>query len=390
MKILHTADWHLGRILHGVSLEDYQREFLDFFVSLVATEKPEAVIIAGDIFDRSVAPVTALTLMDNVLGRLAALTRVILIPGNHDSAARLGYGSGLYDARVTVVSRYEQVGSPVVLEAERQVVNIYPIPYLEPDLARYAFLDAEGNPCGRSHQAVNSAAAELIFKDLSTREGIALVMAHPFVAGSLTSESERDISVGGVQSIAVDTFLDPLQRVRYVACGHLHRPQTLTVGEVPAETYCVRYSGSPLPFSFSEASDTKSVTCLSICDGEITWSEIPVPQPYRLATFRGTLAKLLDADLETTDVYWSVEITDPQRPENLYARVREKLPLLMSLRHVETGSFTTEAPRKLHEVSSPRISEQFFARALGRDLTAAETQVIEQVWEQLRALEDQA
>lgn len=390
MKILHTADWHLGRVLHGVSLEEYQQQFLEFFVDLVKVEQPDAVIIAGDVFDRSVAPVTALSMMDHVLRQLAELTRVILIPGNHDSAARLGYGASLYDQRVTVVSSFEQVGSPVVLESTDTVLNVYPVPYLEPDLARYAFLDDAGEPCGRSHQAVNSAAAELIFKDLAARSGIGLVLAHPFVAGSLTSESERDISVGGVQSIAVETFMDPGQRIRYVACGHLHRPQTLTVSGVAEDAYCVRYSGSPLPFSFSEATDLKTITRLEVSGEQLLWSEIAVPQSYGLRTFTGELAELLAADLETIDTFWSVEITDAVRPENLFAQVKDKLPGLLALKHVERGSFTAATELKLREISVQQVSSEFFRRALGRDLEAAEMQVIAEIWEHLRAAEVEA
>lgn len=391
MKILHTADWHLGRVLHGVSLEEFQAEFLRYFIDLVRVEAPDVVVIAGDIFDRSIAPVTALVLMDETLARLAELTKVILIPGNHDSAARLGYGTSLYAENVVVFAQYAQVGTPVVLGSGSETVNIYPIPYLEPDLARYHFADPQtGEPTARSHQAVNTAAAQRIFMDLLSRPGIGVVVAHPFVAGSATSESERDISVGGVQSIAVDTFRDPGGQVKYVACGHLHRPQTLVPPQEDPLDYCVRYAGSPLPFSFSEGGDRKSITRLEVSQQQVKVSEIAVPQPYQLATFKGTLTQLAEL-AETLDAeakaFYSVEITDVFRPQNLFAKVKQLLPTVMQIRHVGTGNFSTEIPVSTKQSNPGEVCEQFFQVALGRELTEAESAVIEEIWEQLRMQE---
>ncbi|MDO5060403.1 MAG: exonuclease subunit SbcD [Actinomycetaceae bacterium] len=391
MKILHTADWHLGRVLHGVSLEEFQADFLRFFVDLVRVEAPEAVVIAGDIFDRSIAPVTALALMDQTLAQLAALTKVILIPGNHDSAARLGYGTSLYAENVVVYAQYAQVGTPVVLGAGLDTVNIYPLPYLEPDLARYHFADPQTDePTARSHQAVNSAAAQRIFADLQQRMGIGLVVAHPFVAGSATSESERDISVGGVQSIAVDTFQDPAGQVKYVACGHLHRPQTLVPPQGDPQDYRVRYAGSPLPFSFSEGGDKKSITRLEVSNQQVAVSEIAVPQPYKLATFKGTLEQLAELAVtvdESEKTFYAVEITDVFRPQNLFAKVKQLLPTVMQIRHVGAGKFDTEATVVTAQTSPGEVCEQFFAVALGRELTEAESAVIEEIWENLRMQE---
>ncbi|MCS4484068.1 exonuclease SbcCD subunit D [Gleimia sp. 6138-11-ORH1] len=396
MKILHTADWHLGRVLHGVSLEKYQAEFLRFFVDLVRKEAPAAVVIAGDIFDRSIAPVSALALMDDTLAQLAALTQVILIPGNHDSAARLGYGKSLYTDKVTVFSQYAQVGTPVVLRDPADAggdgtVNIYPIPYLEPDLARAYFTDeVSGEPVGRSHQAVNSAAAQRIFTDIASRAGIGLVVAHPFVAGSLTSESERDISVGGVQSIAVETFRDLSRKIKYVACGHLHRPQTLFPADAESD-YCVRYAGSPLPFSFSEGADKKSVTRLEVSargsKQQVEISEIPVPQPYKLISFQGTLAQVEELAAKSSSaepVFYSVEITDPVRPENLYAKVKQLLPNVMQIRYVATGSFKSQTTVSHTSLGPAEVSQHFFTQALARELTAVEQATINEIWEQLR------
>jgi exonuclease SbcD len=250
MRLLHTSDWHLGRSFHREDLLSAQARFVDFLVDTVRSEGVDAVLVSGDVYDRALPPVDAVALCDDALRRLAATgARVVLISGNHDSARRLGFGAGLIDAagihlRTDVAAAHR----PVLLEDRAGPVAVYAVPYLEPDAVR-----AELGCDDRSHAAVLGAAMTRVRDDLSGRpDSRSVVLAHAFVVGGEPSESERDISVGGVPSVPHSVF----DGVDYAALGHLHGAQRLSDR--------VRYSGSPLPFSFSEEHHTKAMLMVEL------------------------------------------------------------------------------------------------------------------------------
>lgn len=396
MKLIHTADWHLGKTLHKLSLEEFQQTFLDHLVELTRAEAPDALLLAGDVYDRAIPPTTSINLLEDALQRLTELTQVIVIPGNHDSAPRLGFGSRLYTKRLRMVSTVEAVGTPIVVGSGSDALNIYPVPYLEPDIARIHLADEVNDdgaltPLARSHQAVMEAALRRIDRDLSTRPGLGIAMIHAFIAGSAISESERDISVGGSQSVSTTAFetmgfgtseAGPRQSSRglaYAAAGHLHRPQQFeTSGPI------IRYSGSPLPFSFSEASDKKSTTILTIENDEVSLEQIPVPQPYSLHQIRGSLEELTQSvpDWAKTG-YAHVEVTDEVRPDHLIERIKALYPRALLIRHTPPAS-QIEAPTIGFEKKSREdLTREFFALALGHDTTAEENEIIEDIWREV-------
>lgn len=388
MKLIHTADWHLGKTLHKQSLEGFQAQFLDHMVDLVRFEKPDALLLAGDVYDRAIAPTSAMNMLEDALQRLIELTQVIMIPGNHDSAARLGFGSGLYTQRLRIVSHAADVGSPIVIRNESEVVNIYPVPYLEPDIARVSLSD-EVDDAGvltslaRSHQAVMEAALRRVDADLAQREGMGIAMIHAFVAGSETSESERDISVGGSQSVTPATFRtmgadQPRSRgLSYVAAGHLHRPQ-----QANTDGPIIRYSGSPLPFSFSEARDLKSTTILEIENGGIDLRTVPVPQPYSLHQIRGTIAQLTrDVPRWAQTGFAHVEVTDLTRPEHLHERIKACYPNALLIRHTPPASQIEGSVAVIEKKTPQELAEEFFEIALGREVLPEERDIIAQTWE---------
>jgi exonuclease SbcD len=234
MRFLHTSDWHLGRSLHRADLRAAQAGFLDHLVGTVRSERVDAVLVAGDVYDRAIPPVDAVALYENALARLrAAGARVILISGNHDSARRLGVNAALVDhSGVHLRTRPEALADPVPLTDAHGPVAVYGVPYLEP-----ALFDHEP----RTHETVLRAALAQIRADAAARGATrTVVLAHAWVAGGLPSASERDIAVGGVGHVPASLF----DQFSYVALGHLHGRQTLA-GHL-------RYSGSPLPYSFSE------------------------------------------------------------------------------------------------------------------------------------------
>ncbi|HWS58809.1 MAG TPA: exonuclease subunit SbcD, partial [Actinotalea sp.] len=303
MRILHTSDWHLGRTLHGVDLLDHQAAYLDHLVEVVRETRVDAVLVAGDVYDRAVPPVPAVELLADALGRLAAHTRVVLTPGNHDSATRLGFGARLFTERVSVRCRIADIARPVEIpDADgRTGVLVYAVPYLDPDSARHQLADRDRVGAdddgadddgaavplvpGRSHEAVLSAAMGRVRRDLAVHRGgsgsrvPAVVMAHAFVVGGQASESERDIRVGGVDSVPAGIFR-PVGRdeaapggaspdgtagvdVDYVALGHLHGAQRIGSDD---RGPVLRYAGSPLAYSFSERSQRKSSTVVELVD----------------------------------------------------------------------------------------------------------------------------
>ncbi len=335
MRFLHTSDWHLGRTLHGVDLIDAQRAVLGQLRELVADPPDgppiDAVIVAGDIYDRAVPPIEAVSLFADTLTALTAHTQVILTAGNHDSAIRLGFGSKLFTDRLRVHTDLAGIGEPVLLgQADGGAVAVYPLPYLDPDVARTVLSDSD-EPLHRSHQAVMTAALDRVRADLATRPGTrSVVVAHAFVVGGAPSESERSIAVGGIDCVAADTF----HGIDYVALGHLHGAQQPRSG---TDTV-LAYSGSPLRYSFSELGHTKSVTLVDLAaDGQVELRTIELRQPREMAELTGTLAELLASPGHTED-WVKLTITDRVRPEQLFDRVRARFPQALQVLHLPAGS----------------------------------------------------
>jgi exonuclease SbcD len=348
MRFLHTSDWHLGRSLHRADLHDAQKRFLDHLVETTRAERVDAVLVAGDVYDRAVPPVDAVALYDDALVRLRETgARVIMISGNHDSARRLGVNSGLIDAAgVHLRTRPGKLAEPVILHDDHGPVAVYGVPYLEPA--------AEGE---RSHEAVLGDAAKRIRADAAVR-GMTrtVVMAHAWVHGGAASDSERDISVGGIGHVPAEV----LEGFSYVALGHLHGQQTL------AEN--MRYSGSPLPYSFSEARHRKGSWLVEVgVDGKTRAERVPAPAFRRLTVLRGHIDDLLTSReyREYEDDFLSVTLTDTARPEAAMDRLRSRF------RHILTLEFRPEG--------ATADGRSYGARVKGRDDLAIAAEFIQHV-----------
>ncbi|MFF3751953.1 exonuclease SbcCD subunit D [Streptomyces sp. NPDC002018] len=321
MRILHTSDWHLGRSFHRVGLLDAQAAFLDHLVATVREREVDVVLVAGDVYDRAVPPLAAVELFDRALHRLAdAGVPTVMISGNHDSARRLGVGAGLM-GRAGIHLRTDPAGcgTPVLLADPHGEVAFYGLPYLEPALVRDEFATAKAG-----HEAVLGAAMERVRADLAERgPGTrSVVLAHAFVVGGAPSDSERDITVGGVAAVPVGVF----DGADYVALGHLHGCQTLTER--------VRYAGSPLAYSFSETAHRKTMWLVELGpEGGIDAERIDCPVPRALARIRGTLDALLDDPGLTRheDSWVEATLTDPVRPADPMARLTGRFPHTLSL-----------------------------------------------------------
>jgi DNA repair protein SbcD/Mre11 len=365
MRILHTSDWHLGRSFHREGMLEHQAAYVDHLLAVVESERVDLVVVAGDIYDRALPHVDAVRLADDTLARLAASrAKVVLTSGNHDSAQRLGFSSRLIDAAgVFIRTDASTVGTPVLLEDEHGVVAVHGIPYLDPDAVREPW----GLPV-RSHEAALAEAMRRVRVDLAGRRARSLVLAHAFVAGAEPSDSERDISVGGVSLVPTAVF----DGVDYVALGHLHGRHTLTEA--------VRYSGSPLAYSFSEATQVKGSWLVELGASGLVSSEFveaPVPRP--LARLRGNLDELLaDPRLDVHQGSWvQVTLTDDTRPLQAMDRLRARFPHTLVLGFEPAGGDPASVPvAQTRGRSDHAISLDFVAAMRGTPATEAESALL--------------
>ena len=372
MKLIHTADWHLGRLFHNVHLTRDQEHVLEQLVALVADVRPAAVLVAGDLYDRAVPPTEAVDLLDRVFTEIVdgLGVPVIAIAGNHDSAVRVGFASALLRERgLHLVGELPQAASPIVLHDEHGPVHVCALPFADPAEARHAYDDPEIH----DQQAVTAAGVARALTAAPPGERRVLV-AHAFVAGGLESESERPLSVGGAQQVPPVVFAG----FDYVALGHLHRPQTCG-GDV------VRYAGSLLKYSFAEHAHDKSVSVVDIGapgsagggrGARVAVEAVRLTPRRDLRRLQGTLAEVLAGGPG-----------DPRRDDYVLASLLDRGALLDpigQLRAVYPNALSIERP--LYEAEGPggerrprpgsvgdlELFGGFFRYATGDELTGDE------------------
>ena len=388
MRILHTSDWHLGRTLHGEDLHAHHAAFLDHLVALVEEREVDVVLVAGDVYDRAVPGVPSVTLLGDALARLSAHATVVVTPGNHDSAARLGFASRLLRDGVRILASAEALDVPVVLDDADGPVAIYGVPYLDPDAVRASLAAADAPPLPRSHEAVLGAAMDRVRADAAGRpEARVVVVAHAFVTGAAPSESERDIRVGGFDQVPASVF----SGADYVALGHLHGAQEVRASGSARPV--IRYSGSPLAFSFGERMQRKSSALVELAaDGSSTVELIDAPVPRRLDEVTGTLAEITDGrHAHLADAWLRVRVTDPVHPPHLVSRVREALPHALVVLHEPEGRVEGVRSRVVDATTDPlEVAADFVAHATGAPPTDAEALVLRHAYEQALAADRSA
>ncbi len=385
MRIVHTSDWHLGRTLHGVDLLAHQAAYLDHLVELVRAERVEAVLVSGDVYDRAIPPVEAVTVLAEALARLSETATVVVTPGNHDSAVRLGFGAALMRPGLHLRTRVADVGRPVELGDAHGPVHVHALPYLDPDTVRHALSDDDA-PVQRSHEAVLAAAMRRVRADLaaSSARPRSVVMAHAFVLGGQGSDSERDIRVGGVDSAPAGVF----DGVDYVALGHLHGAQRLAPGPRVADgpPPVLQYSGSPLAYSFSERQHRKGSVLLTLGpDGVQGEPElVPAPVPRRLAQLEGRLEDLLTRSEHRQD-WVKVVLTDPVRPRELVPRVRAAFPHALVVEHHPEQREAVRFAAVTAARDPLEVAAEFVEQVTGNGPTEPERAVLRRAYEAVQA-----
>jgi len=378
MRIFHTADWHLGKLLHGESLNEDQAYILSSITNLAVESEPDVIIIAGDLYDRAVPPASAVRLLSDTLVALNEKlpeVPILAIAGNHDSADRLEFAADLLARnRVHIVGSYRRDARPVRLEDEHGPVDFFLLPYLYPVDVRVELKD----DLIQSHELATKAAlgAWSSHMDDSARK---VLIAHAFVEGGKESDSERPVAMGGsgfVHSSVFDEF-------DYVALGHLHEPQ-----------YCgrpeVSYAGSPLKYSMSETDHKKSITIADLDgDGRVAIDVVPLHPMRDLRRIDGTLEDLLNQPPlpGTADDYVVVELTDRGALLDPMGRLREIYPKILSIDrpHLDRVSRDpdTELSREDLKQSEVDLFTSFYQQVTGEELETDQIESFEKVVEQV-------
>lgn len=381
MRILHTSDWHIGRTFHGVDLLADQTRVLDAIAAVVAQRGVDVVVVPGDVYDRSIPSADAVAVCNRGFEAIRSAGAVIVATsGNHDSPVRLGAGAAFAAAGgLHLMTRVSALDVPVVLDDDHGPVAFYGIPYLEPEITRTEL----GVPQARSHAEILDVAMARIRADLDERRAGApglrsVLLAHAFVVGGEATGSERSISVGGVETVSASAF----DGVDYVALGHLHSPQTL------AEN--VRYSGSPLPYSFGERSHRKAVWLVDVdAAGLATVERLDLPVVRGLSQLTGTLDELLsDAAFDSAeDHYVSAVLTDALRPVDAMRALQTRFPYTV---HMEwqrpEGNPELRYRDRVRGRSDLEIAEGFLTDVRS-DATPGEVQLFEQALRSATAAE---
>ena len=382
MKFIHTSDWHIGRQFHNVSLLDDQRHVLAQLVDYIQSEHVDALVIAGDIYDRSIPPATAVELLDEVLNKVCheLSVPVIIISGNHDSAERLRFGARqLKQAGLHIISDINKVTEPVTLEDKSGLaVNFYGIPYHDPELVRHHY----DTPV-RNHDEAHSFLVDTIKHSMPSSDSINVLLSHCFVDGAEESESERPLSIGGADRVSYTPMVD----FNYVALGHLHSPQ------YRGEPY-IRYSGSILKYSFSEQHQKKGIALVELdANGKTNITSLPLTPLRDMRIIEGPLAEIVESGKvdPNNDDYLMVRLTDTHAILDAMGKLRSVYPNVLHLE--KPGIMAVGEAKAMNREKLKRgemeMFQDFFDQVSGNSLSADQSRALEAVIDSLHTKEAQ-
>lgn len=377
MKIIHLADLHIGKRVNEFSMIDDQKYILNQILEIIDKEKPDAVIIAGDVYDKQVPSIEAVELLDSFISDISKRqTTTFIISGNHDSAERLAFGSSLMAmGKIYISPVYNGKISKYTLKNDFGSANFYLLPFVKPNHVKRFFPDEK---IESYTDAIRVVVDNL---KLDTSE-INILIAHQFVTGASRTESE-EISVGGLDNVDASVFED----FDYVALGHIHRPQKIG-------TERIRYCGTPLKYSFSEVNDTKSVSIIEINSKEdFNLRTIPLIPKRDMRKIRGTYEELITKtsyENTNTDDYIHVTLTDEFNVVDAIQKLRVIYKNIMKL---EYDNMRTRESRKINlddmviENKNPlEIFSEFYKLQNNKEMNDEQKEIIkkimEEVWEE--------
>ncbi len=375
MRIIHTADWHLGKMFYGDYLTGDQRAVLvEQFLPLLAEYKPDAVILAGDVYDRSLPPVEAVELFDEVATKIVKdlCLPFFVIAGNHDSAQRLSFGSRLLETeKFYVAGDLRSLTGPVEMRDAFGPVDIVLLPFADPAKVRLHY----NNPDVCDHESALIALRNAQCPGLLPgRRSIAV--AHAFVAGGTGSDSERPLSVGGSDSVSARIFAP----FTYAALGHLHGPQQIGCPEV-------RYSGSLMKYSFSEAAQKKGVVLVDMDgEGQVETKFLSFTPKRDVRVLTGFFDDLMAAPEDKADDYVLLRLEDKEPVLDGMNRARKKYPHVLAMEMPQRQAAVTDNERtaRLHSHTDEELFSRFAAAMRpGASLTKAEGALAREVWTEM-------
>ena len=365
MRLLHTADWHLGKTLKGQPLIDDQEHIIKEIFKIVDAAKPDAILIAGDIYDRGIPPAEAVNLLDETLNKFAEKKiPTLIIAGNHDSATRLNFGSKIFESRkIFITSKVADEPVQVVLEDNFGEVYFSLIPYFEPGDIRTKFFGEDSDRL--TYNDANKFYVELARKKIPANKR-SVALAHVFLTGGVESESERKF-VGGAANVDAKIFSD----YDYVALGHLHCPQKISNENI-------RYAGSPLKYSFDEANHKKSVTLVELnAAGFVNAEKIELKPRRDVRVVKGTFHELLQE--KPTPDYICAQLT--KREINVHDKLARIFPHLLSVEFILPQNISANNEAKTFRAGTSTLDyfADFFKDQTGENLSGEYRAAVEKV-----------
>jgi len=352
MKFIHTADWHLGKIVHGVHMTDDQRYIMEEFINIIKEEKPDAVVIAGDLYDKSISPTEAIELLNDVFKRIAIdlKTPILAIAGNHDSAERIEFGSSFMEKEgLYIAGKFQSPFKKVIFEDEHGEVHFYLIPYAEPSIVKYILKNEDIH----SHDDAMRAIINKIRDEELDTTARNVFVGHAFVTNNgepsdEETEGERTLSIGGAEYVSHHNF----HEFNYTALGHLHRAHY--VGN-----QSIRYSGSPLKYSLSEENHKKGCFIVELKnENELTVVKRDFHPKRDLRSIEGTIEEIRNQPVN--DDYVFVKLTDEHMVVQPMEQIRTVYPNAMHVsRKRKTQLIESEINRKSVEKQSKNQLELF-------------------------------
>ena len=378
MRFLHLSDLHLGKRVNEFSMLEDQAYILKEILNIIDEQKVEAVLIAGDVYDKVIPSAEAVRLLDDFLTRLAARELpVFLISGNHDSAERVAFGSRLMSSRQIYLSPvFESDVEPITISDRYGEINIYMLPFVKPSLVKRVYPEEEII----TYQDAVNAAVQHMQIDTDKRN---ILLAHQFVTGAARCDSE-ELSVGGLDDVDASIF----DGFDYVALGHLHGPQ-----KIGKET--VRYSGTPLKYSFSEANQKKAAVIVDVEEkGKINIQQIPLAPKHDMREIRGTYMEVTALDFYKdmkTDDYLHITLTDEEDIPDAIGKLRTIYPNIMKLSYDNLrtrAAVTVRGTAEVEEKSPMELLREFYELQNNQPMTDEQEEIargmMEEIWEDER------